>query len=224
MSEPGRNFHRRSSFLHSLLKPLEFNKGLCIHKRDKIDFVEAITMSQQKMTLVSIAALLILYAGNAGAADEMVPAVPDDLKVPANQMLSIEARGTGVQIYECRENKTDPAKIEWVFKSPEAKLYDSSNRRIGKHYAGPTWESTDGSKVVGELRVLHKSPENNAIPWLLLRAKSHSGSGVFSSIESIQRLKTIGGNAPAEGCSKDRLGKEIRVPYKALYYFYVGKP
>jgi len=184
----------------------------------------AITMSQQKITLVSIAALLILYGGNAGAADEMVPAIPDDLKVPANQTLSIEARGTGVQIYECRENKTDPATLEWAFKEPEAELFDSSDRRIGKHYTGPTWESADGSKVVGELRVLHKSPEKNSIPWLLLRAKSHSGSGVFSSIESIQRLNTVGGNAPAEGCGKDQLGKEIRVPYKALYYFYAGKP
>ena len=176
------------------------------------------------MTMVAISALLILYAGSANAADEMVPAVPDDLKVHANQTLSSEARGVGVQIYECRENKTGPAKPEWVFTAPEAELLDSSDRRIGKHYVGPTWESADGSKVIGELRVIHKSPENNSMPWLLLRAKSHSGSGVFSRIESIQRLNTIGGNAPAEGCSEDQLGKEIRVPYKAMYYFYVGKP
>lgn len=181
-------------------------------------------MSLQKMVMILIAAFLILHGGNAGAADEMVPAVPDDLKVPANQKLSIEAQGIGVQIYECRENNVDPAKLEWTFKAPEAELFDSSDKRIGKHYAGPTWESADGSKVVGELSVLHKSPDKNSIPWLLLRAKSHSGAGVFGRIESIQRLETSGGNAPAEGCSKDQIGKEIRVPYKAMYYFYVGKP
>jgi len=48
--------------------------------------------------------------------------------------------------------------------------------------------------------------------------------GVFSRVESIQRLNTAGGSAPAGGCSKDQLGKEIRVPYKAMYYFYVDKP
>ncbi len=186
--------------------------------------MEAIEMSQQKMMMVAIAALLILYTGSTSANDKIGSAVPDDLKVPANQTLLIEARGIGVQIYECRENKTYPATLEWAFKAPEAELFDSSDKRIGKHYAGPTWESADGSKVIGELRALHKSPEENSIPWLLLRAKSHSGSGIFSGIESIQRLKTSGGNAPTEGCSKDQLGKDIRVPYKAVYYFYVGKP
>ena len=207
-----------------MLKPLEFNKNLCNQKRDKIDFVEAIAMSQQKMITVAIAAFLILYAGSNFAAAEMLPSVPDDLKVPATQTLSIEMRGIGVQIYECRKNKTYPGTLEWVFKAPEAELFDSSDKRIGKHYAGPTWESADGSKVIGELRALHKSPEKNSIPWLLLRAKAHSGSGVFSGIESIQRLNTSGGNAPTEGCGMDQLGKEIRVPYKASYYFYVGKP
>lgn len=183
-----------------------------------------ITMSQQKMITVAIAAFLILYAGSNFAAAEMLPSVPDDLKVPANQTLSIEVRGIGVQIYECRENKTHPATLEWAFKAPESELFDSSDKRIGKHYAGPTWESADGSKVIGELRALHKSPEKNSIPWLLLRAKAHSGSGVFSGIESIQRLNTSGGNAPTEGCGMEQLGKEIRVPYRANYYFYVGKP
>ena len=183
-----------------------------------------IRMSHQKMTTVAIAAFLILYAGSTCAAGEMVPSVPDDLKVTANQTLSIEARGIGVQIYECRENKNDSATLEWTFKAPEAELFDSSDKRIGKHYAGPTWESVDGSKVVGALMALHKSPEKSAIPWLLLRANSRSGSGVFSGIESIQRLNTSGGNAPAEGCSMEQLGKEIRIPYKASYYFYVGKP
>ncbi len=186
--------------------------------------MEAIAMSQQKMMMVVIAALLILYTGSTSANDKIGSAVPDDLKVPANQTLSIEARGIGLQIYECRENKNDPATLEWTFKAPEAELFDSSDKRIGKHYAGPTWESVDGSKVVGALMALHKSPEKGAIPWLLLRADSHSGPGVFSRIESIQRLNTSGGNAPAEGCSLEQLGKEIRIPYKASYYLYVGKP
>jgi len=51
----------------------------------------------------------------------------DDLKWTANQTLSIEARGIGVQIYECRENKNDRQTLEWTFKAPEAELFDSSD-------------------------------------------------------------------------------------------------
>jgi hypothetical protein len=224
---------------HSLLKPLEFKKYLCVPYKSRHALQdhnvaitgrlrnicsEVITMSHQKMTTIVTASLFILCAVSTAVANETGPTVPEDLQVAANQILSIEARGIGVQIYECRENKNNPAKLEWVFKAPEAELFDKTDRNIGKHYAGPTWQSTDGSRVVGELKASHKSPENNSIPWLLLRAKSHSGSGAFSRIESIQRLNTVGGSAPAEGCSRDQLGKEIRVPYKAMYYFYVNKP
>lgn len=181
-------------------------------------------MSQQKITTVAIASLFILYAGSAIAVNEIAPAVPDDLQVAANQVLSIEARAVGVQIYECSESKTDPSRFEWIFKAPEADLFDRAGKHIGKHYAGPTWQAEDGSRIVGELLALHNSPEMTNIPWLLLRAKSHSGSGIFTQIESIHRLNTVGGKPPAEGCSKDQLSKEIRVPYKAMYYFYIRKP
>ena len=111
-----------------------------------------------------------------------------------------------------------------VFKAPEAELFDGSDKQIGKHYAGPTWEANDGSKVMGAFEALYNSPDTNSIPWLLLKAKSNSGSGVFSHVESIQRVETVGGKAPAEGCGKDQVGKTIRVPYKAIYYFYGAIP
>jgi len=53
-------------------------------------------------------------------------------------------------------------------------------KKIGKHYAGPTWESNDGSKVVGEVKARDDGPAPTAIPWLLLSAKSTSGNGAFS--------------------------------------------
>jgi len=129
-----------------------------------------------------------------------------------------------VQIYDCKPNKDDPARFEWVFRAPEAELFDAAGKNIGKHYAGPTWESNDGSKVVGEVKARDNSPDPNAIPWLLLSAKSTSGNGVFSQTQSIQRVHTAGGNAPAAGCSQAQAGKELRVPYKAMYYFYRARP
>ncbi len=151
-------------------------------------------------------------------------AVPESLKVPATQTLALEAHAAGVQIYTCSASKADPARFEWVFKAPEADLWDGKGKKIGKHYAGPTWESFDGSKVVGEVVAKDGGSDANAIPWLLLSAKSTSGKGVFGRILSIQRLSTVGGKAPAEGCDKAQSGKEARVPYRARYSFFAAKP
>jgi len=152
------------------------------------------------------------------------PDAPETLRPPANQVLAFETLATGVQIYECKASRDQPALFEWVFKAPEAELLDSTGRKVGKHYAGPTWESTDGSTVVGEVRARDSGPDPNAIPWLLLSAKSHAGTGVFSQISSIQRLRTVEGKAPSSPCSRENAEQVARVPYKAAYYFYVAKP
>ena len=181
-------------------------------------------MTKQKATAILFSALVTICAGNAIGIAATVPSVPEVLKVPSTQILAIKAHGIGVQIYECRENKNDPSKHGWVFKAPKADLFDNTDKQIGKHYAGPTWESNDGSIVVGEVVAPYKSLDINSIPWLLLRAKSNSGSGIFSRIVSIQRVDTNGGNAPEEGCGKEQVGKEIQVPYQAMYYFYTVNP
>jgi Protein of unknown function (DUF3455) len=153
-----------------------------------------------------------------------IPSVPDNLRAPATEVVSLETEATGVQIYECNARKDEPARFEWIFKALEADLYDGAGNKIGKHYAGPTWESNDGSKVVGEVKARDNGPDPSAIPWLLLSAKSTSGTGVFGKTKSIQRVRTVGGQAPIEACSQTQAGKTARVGYKATYYFYVAKP
>jgi len=63
-----------------------------------------------------------------------------------------------------------------------------------------------------------------SIPWLLLSAKTHSGEGRFAPVQSILRLDTSGGAAPAEAADQAKAGQEIRVPYEATYAFYVAGP
>lgn len=181
-------------------------------------------MKNPYATPMAGASLAAILAGCAASNVGTNPVVPDNLKVPAAQTLSLVSSATGVQIYECSAGKTDPAKFEWAFKAPEADLFDLSGRKTGKHYAGPTWESNDGSKVVGEVKARDDGPDANAIPWLLLSAKTTSGAGVFGQTKSIQRLHTAGGKAPAEGCDREQLGKQARVAYRATYYFYIAKP
>ena len=138
--------------------------------------------------------------------------VPETLKPTTTESLKRVIAAKGVQIYECREGR-------WLFVAPEADLFDSRGRMIGKHYAGPTWEATgDGSKVVGKLKSRADAPEAGSIPWLLLSTKSVGGHGYFSDVTSIQRVSTHGGVAPAGDCAKT--GQQARVDYSADYYFF----
>ncbi len=124
-----------------------------------------------------------------------------------------------MQIYDCAA-KADGSP-GWVFRAPEATLADRRSNALGKHYAGPTWEALDGSRVVGEVKAREpSSTPATAIPLLLLAAKSNSGTGVLSTVRSIQRLETGGGVEPAEPCTTAKLGQQARVAYTAAYYFY----
>jgi len=146
------------------------------------------------------------------------PPVP---RVPDGQTVLLKALGKGVQIYGCKATAADPGKFEWSFKAPEADLTNEDGKKIGKHYAGPTWEANDGSKVVGEKKVDKPAPRPGAVPWLLLKAKTNEGTGTFARVTYIQRVDTEGGVAPATGCDQTRVNTEARVDYRANYYFYV---
>ncbi|HAT30769.1 MAG TPA: hypothetical protein DCW29_07925, partial [Janthinobacterium sp.] len=174
----------------------------------------------KKIHTATIAAILAFAACGAQAQVGTSPALPASLAVPATQVLSLETRAVGVQIYVCAASKGDATHYDWVFKAPEAELFNLAGIKIGKHYAGPTWEADDGSKVVGEVKAHDNGPDASAIPWLLLSAKSNAGEGLFGKTTSVQRVNTSGGKALPDGCDKERLGKESRVPYKAAYYFY----
>ena len=181
-------------------------------------------MKKQDVMTMTQMLLVALVAGSTPAWAGTDLLVPENLRPPATEVLSLETEAIGVQIYECNASKDESTRFEWIFKAPEADLFDKAGNKMGKHYAGPTWEWNDGSKVVGEVKARDNGPDPNAIPWLLLTAKSTSGTGVLSQVKSIQRLHTVGGKAPAEPCSQAQAGKVTRVGYKATYYFYVAKP
>ena len=172
--------------------------------------------------------LHVILAGlaDACAASALLKAenIPADLRVPAGAVLAQQVRAAGVQIYRCSADKSDAARFSWTLKQPEADLFDQAGNKIGKHYAGPTWEANDGSRVTGEAMARADSPVPNSVPWLLLRAKSASGNGLFGSVVFIQRLSTAGGNAPAGGCGQTSAGEEVRTPYTAEYWFYAAAP
>ena len=181
-------------------------------------------MKTSSSTVIGLLTLVGSLMGCASSSAVETPEVPEALRPPPDQELFLEALATGVQIYECTATQDKPPHFQWVFKAPEAELFDRSGRKIGKHYAGPTWESTDGSKVVGEVKARYGGPDASAIPWLLLSAKSVTGKGTFAQTKSIQRVRTEGGSSPSESCGPAQVRHVVRVPYRATYYFYTSKP
>lgn len=145
---------------------------------------------------------------------------PQELRPPSNEQLLLQVHAKGDQIYTCKEGVTQFA---WTLKAPEAQLTDKDGKPFGKHYAGPTWEANDGSRITGKAAANAPSPDNDSIPWLLVTVVSHSGEGVLARVTSIQRLNTKGGRAPASGCDRAHAGQDLRVPYTADYLFYAPK-
>jgi hypothetical protein len=164
----------------------------------------------RSLALTLVAAALWQYAVAAAPPD-----VPPTLHPPAGEHLKIQFAAEGVQIYQCQGT-------EWKLQAPDARLFDRHRKAVGKHYGGPTWESSDGSSVVGELVARENAPHASAVPWLLLRVKSTSGQGIFSDVTSIQRLQTRGGQPPAGACDASGTAQTVRVPYSARYYFYTA--
>jgi hypothetical protein len=175
--------------------------------------------------LLTLFATLALIVGLAGAVTaegrhSRANEVPPDLMPPAGAVLLIELGARGDQIYTCAAKPEDPATFVWIFKAPQAELFNDRGEVVGSHFAGPTWQAQDGSSVKGAVVARANARSQNAIPWLLLEATSHGGDGVFSTITHIQRLDTKGGVAPSKGCDATHAGEEVRVPYKATYAFY----
>jgi hypothetical protein len=166
-----------------------------------------------------IFAAAVAMFGFTGAAFAQAPALPElpaALK-PGELKAYLAVPAKGVQIYACSKN--DAGAFAWTFKGPEAELADAAGKTIGKHYGGPTWEGSDGGKVIGAVKASAPAPGGNAIPWLLLDIKSRDGAGQFTQAAAILRVNTVGGQAAAAGCDAAHAGTEQRVPYTATYYF-----
>jgi len=141
----------------------------------------------------------------------------EPLSPPAGTKLLLEAGADGVQIYVCEPK--DQA-FAWAFDGPEATLFDAEGRQVGTHSKGPTWTFADGTEITGEVAARQPSPQPGAIPWLLLKVKTHEGSGPLAGATAIRRIETKGGAQPAGGCDSAHQGDAARMRYSATYQFY----
>jgi Protein of unknown function (DUF3455) len=119
----------------------------------------------------------------------------------------------GAQIYECKAD--GDGKLSWVFREPIATLL-LGGKTVGRHYTGPTWELTDGSAVTGNEVGNAPGATANDVPWLKLDVMNHRGSGLLTSVTTIERINTRGG--AAQGAC-DQAGAFATVAYSADYNF-----
>jgi hypothetical protein len=159
----------------------------------------------------------LAYA-QAAPQSEPAPDVPDAIQAPAGLQVVVYAHATGFQIYTCQS--TPDGKFAWTLKAPDAELHDRKDKVIGQHSAGPTWKLKDGSEVTGKAVAHVDSLDAESIPWLLVNVVSHSGNGLLSNVTTIQRVRTHGGQPPAEGCDGAHRDAETKSSYNADYYFY----
>jgi Protein of unknown function (DUF3455) len=156
--------------------------------------------------------VLLLLSGSLVSAPAAEKPLPDAIAAPGEAtVLAVHAEGA--QVYECKAG-TD-GKTSWAFREPIATLM-ADGKTVGRHYAGPNWEHNDGSAVVGKAVGNAPGATANDIPWLKLEVISKRGSGVLSSVTTVQRINTQGGKL--EGAC-DKAGATRSVPYSADYVF-----
>ena len=197
----------------------------------------------QNRNIVSLVVVSLIGLSSAGCALETLDQAPDvdetvseseaahrslcPADVPAaltpdpDQTLKGIVNAVGAQVYVCTSTPSSPTPA-WTFMAPQANLLADNGRLLGTHFIGPTWQDNDGSSVQGS-KLAGATVDGTAIPWLLLKATTHAGDGYFSDVTSIQRLSTVGGNAPSTGCDAEHLGAISQVPYSAEYAFYKTK-
>ncbi len=194
--------------------------------------------------------LMVTTGVRAAHADEITPPrVPRLLEVEDGNEVFLVGHGVGTQNYVCAPSTTSVTGFAFSLFTPEATLFDDAGVQLITHFFSPnddphvlppehgtirvTWEdSRDTSRVWAFL--LQQSTDakfvrKDAVAWLLLKesgvAVGPTGGDRLTKVTFIQRLNTVGGLAPASGCSSfGDLGRRAFVPYSADYFFYRESP
>src|SRR5204863_5621896 len=101
--------------------------------------------------------------------------IPPALEAPGETVVAT-FHAEGAQVYECKAGAD--GKLAWAFREPIATLL-LDGKTVGRHYAGPNWEHTDGSAVVGKVVANAPGATPKDIPLLKLEVVRSRGSGVL---------------------------------------------
>lgn len=166
------------------------------------------------------------------------PPVPAGIEVDAPARAFLLGHGVGTQNYVCVAT-TAIGHVAWTLFTPQATLFNDANDQLTTHFFSTNpeeapviraaWQDSRDTSTVWAAAVASSSDANfvaaGAIPWLKLevvgRRAGPTGGGTLTVTTFIQRLNTVGGAAPPDGCEKPGdIGKRAFVPYEADYFFY----
>ena len=152
--------------------------------------------------------------------------IPATVDLPANLPNGNSRVATffaqGVQKYKAQVKAgSNPVSFEWIFVAPQATLYDASNRIVGTHSAGPTWQLSPTDSIYAQAFTPARTApgaDASSVDWLLLMPKvGKTPTGLFANVVYIQRIDTKGGKAPLTAPTS--LDQTVDVPYTAIYRF-----
>jgi len=173
----------------------------------------------RRQLLWAAAAIVVALSGSAQAAKPL----PAQLQ-PVGYGLVLTAKAKGVQIY--RSVADTDGHFKWMFEAPLAQLTDAHGKLALYHYAGPSWEAPDGSKIARDTATpVISVPAPHAatdVPWLLAKVTADPAPGSLASVGFVQRLETHGGQAPL--APPVRADTRVGVPYTAIYKFFAKTP
>ena len=164
------------------------------------------------------------------------PPVPSAIQVPAGSKAFLVGHAVGTQQYICLPSGPS---VAWTLFGPQATLFNDNTKQIITHFLSPnpdeegmpraTWQHSNDTSAVWARAIASSSDpdivEGGAIPWLLLEVvgdqQGPTGGTRLTRTAFIQRLNTLGGTAPPNGCSASTdIGMRALVPYEADYFFY----
>lgn len=155
---------------------------------------------------------LLLLSGSLVSSDAADTSLPAAIGAPGETAF-LTAHAEGAQVYECKAGPD--GKPVWAFREPIATLL-VDGKTVGRHYAGPNWELSDGSAVVGKVAGSAPGATANDIAWLKLEVVSRRGSGALAAATTVQRINTRGGKL--DGACEEP-GAFRSAPYSADYVF-----
>jgi hypothetical protein len=167
------------------------------------------TMTPSPIATALLGCSIMFCEMTPGAAQVAVP----DAVATKGETVALTVHAAGAQIYDCKAGEN--GNLTWQFREPIATLI-LDGKTVGRHYAGPTWEHVDGSRIMAKPVAKANGATPKDIPWLKLEAVEPHGNGMLAGVTTIQRLNTQGGQIDG-ACEK--AGATIAAPYAADYVF-----
>jgi len=121
------------------------NKTVMTHNTSVMQRMGSPVMAAITSTRITAGALAVLASVSLSALagnDNRAPEVPAEIFVDSStNKVQVQAVGIGFQVYTW-DGTT------WSGPVPDATLFDNDGNFVASHFAGPSWQSSSGSKVV----------------------------------------------------------------------------